>query len=370
MSTTNSTADEKKSNEVSPPPPPPAPTFEPSKTLENAASFVKSLENDENYIPPMMLKLKKLVKELRKGLGWKGVKVYLGNKNPSVREIERSFRQHMKWDFEENKPLKQSKKEENPQPPKIKDVVFGLTYLKRHFDSVEKDSWKINLDAIPEVDRSRKSSEAKKSKSMAERDVKAKREKDKRKKLKYKVHGSKKGGLPVRVEKRKHGKIVTVIQNVEGDAKKLLKELKNELGTGGSICEQPGNESKKKKRSLKDDTEIVLVQVEIQGDHLKDITSFLSKKGGLRGVDTSSSKASRALGSKDKDGKSLKKDKDVKLDSKKKLPSDMPDLSKPLDNKDVKGMKPAILKLILKARGLSIQGSKKELIKRVIDSNS
>ena len=89
---------------------------------------------------------------LRDGLGWQGVKVYLGNKNPSVREIERSFRQHMNWDFEKNKPVKRA------PPPKLNEVIFGLVYLKRHFEGVESDSWKIDLDALPQTDRRKKKS--------------------------------------------------------------------------------------------------------------------------------------------------------------------------------------------------------------------
>jgi translation initiation factor 1 (eIF-1/SUI1) len=360
--------DEKSNSSV---PPPTPPTFDPATILKNASIEMKKLESEETPdLKELVRQLTELVKTLREGLGWKGVKVYLGNKNPSVREIERSFRQHMNWDFEKNGPVKRA------PAPKVNEVVFGLTYLKRHFESVEKDSWTINLDALPQTDRGEDSADS--TASLIQRDMKAKKDKEKKKKLKYKVHGSKKGGLPVSVEKRKHRKIVTVIRNVEGDAKRLLKDLKNELGTGGSVCEQAGQGGdvgkKKSKSSLKDDMEIVLQQIEIQGDHLKAITNFLSKKGGLRGVNTSSRKASKALGSKERDGKSSKKDGDragKELDNtKKKLPKGMPDLSKPLDNKAIKGMKPAILKLVLKARGLSIQGSKKELIKRVIESNS
>ena len=360
MSSSSST-DEKSS--VSPPTPP----FDPATTLNEKAEKLKALDAETLDLKDLMKDLNELVVMLRDGLGWQGVKVYLGNKNPSVREIERSFRQHMNWDFEKNKPVKRA------PPPKLNEVIFGLVYLKRHFESVESESWKIDLDALPQTDRRKKKNSS--EDTMAQRDVKASIEKAKKKKLKYKVHGSKKGGLPVSVEKRKHRKIVTVIRNVEGDAKRLLKDLKNELGTGGSVCAQPGGgaEDKKSKSSLKDDTLLILRQVEIQGDHLKAITAFLSKKGGLRGVNTSSKMARRALGSKDKDGKSSKKDQDragKMLDSKKKVPKGMPDLSKPLDKKTIKGMKPAILKLVLKARGLSIQGSKKDLINRVIESNS
>ena len=67
------------------------------------------------------------------------------------------------------------------------------------------------------------------------------------------VHGTKKGTLPVQVEKRPMGKKVTLIQNVfNPDA--LGKELKVALGTG-STC-RPG-------------------EVQLQGDHADRVTKFL-----------------------------------------------------------------------------------------------
>lgn len=56
-------------------------------------------------------------------------------------------------------------------------------------------------------------------------------------KLPYNISKTKKGSVPIRLEKRNKGKTVTVIFNVSGDAKELLKELKHAAGCGGVIKE-------------------------------------------------------------------------------------------------------------------------------------
>ena len=53
--------------------------------------------------------------------------------------------------------------------------------------------------------------------------------------LPYTISKTKKGSLPIRLESRNKGKKVTVIFNVTGDAKELLKELKHAAGCGGVI---------------------------------------------------------------------------------------------------------------------------------------
>jgi hypothetical protein len=50
--------------------------------------------------------------------------------------------------------------------------------------------------------------------------------------MSWSVGGTKKGGWPLTVEKRKSHK-VTVIRNVRGDPGALVTELKNALGAGG-----------------------------------------------------------------------------------------------------------------------------------------
>eukprot|EP00658_Telonema_sp_P-2_P020894 TRINITY_DN18291_c0_g1_i1.p1 TRINITY_DN18291_c0_g1~~TRINITY_DN18291_c0_g1_i1.p1 ORF type:complete len:258 (+),score=77.49 TRINITY_DN18291_c0_g1_i1:104-877(+) len=71
------------------------------------------------------------------------------------------------------------------------------------------------------------------------------------------VHGSKKGGLPVSVQKRNKGKRVTVLGNVEGTGEELaglLKAMKDAIGVGGSV--QDG-------------------QIELQGEHAARMQEFL-----------------------------------------------------------------------------------------------
>lgn len=316
------------------------------------------------------------------------VRVYLGSKDPSVREVERSFRQHLKWDFEENRPVRSASKK--TRPPTLDNVIFGFRYLCRHFKRVEKENGGVVRVAVDKPDE--KCEPAKKEgavghakrreKELLKRDVTA----PEKKSLPYKVTGTKKGTIPVVLEKRKHGKTVTVIRNVHGDAKKLLVEMKHVLGTGGSVVpmrdeskspKDHARELKQQKRSKKKRGERMggeIYQVEIQGDHLKRVSAFLRKKGGFKGVRAASdsAKSRRRHGNRsntttmsdaDDAGKSVDR-------QKKKIHPDMPDLSKPLDNKTVKTMKPTVLKLVLKARGLSTQGSKKELIKRVLESNA
>jgi translation initiation factor 1 len=75
----------------------------------------------------------------------------------------------------------------------------------------------------------------------------------------YAVARTKKGGWPVRVEKRPGGKVMTVVGNVSGDAKALLKALRKVCASGGVA---------------RDDA------VEIQGDHRERIGAFLKESRG------------------------------------------------------------------------------------------
>lgn len=70
----------------------------------------------------------------------------------------------------------------------------------------------------------------------------------------FRVERTRKGGLPVFVERRAKGKVVTVVRNVSGDTEFLLKTLKKRCGAGGVIREG---------------------DVEIQGDHRASIETFL-----------------------------------------------------------------------------------------------
>jgi translation initiation factor 1 (eIF-1/SUI1) len=70
----------------------------------------------------------------------------------------------------------------------------------------------------------------------------------------YSVGRTRKGGWPVRREKRGAGKTVTLIQQVSGDTKALLKALQKQLGVGGKI-----------------DGDVI----QLQGDHVGVVEKFL-----------------------------------------------------------------------------------------------
>ena len=71
------------------------------------------------------------------------------------------------------------------------------------------------------------------------------------------VKRTKKGNAPVTVESVFGGRKVTIVSNITGDAKGLLKELKVRLGTGGELTEG---------------------RIEIQGDHATRVSAFLKEK--------------------------------------------------------------------------------------------
>lgn len=73
--------------------------------------------------------------------------------------------------------------------------------------------------------------------------------------LAFRVMRTRKGGWPLRVEKRAAGKVVTVVSNIDGEARLLLTALRKHCGSGGVA--RPG-------------------LVEIQGDHRARIEEFLN----------------------------------------------------------------------------------------------
>ena len=94
----------------------------------------------------------------------------------------------------------------------------------------------------------------------------------------WQVRGTKKGGWPVVVEKRKNHK-VTVIRNVEGDGSALVAELKGVLGAGGVARG---------------------AEVEIQGDHEARVVRFLTQSGQVKGVSSSQKPGDGTTGAKGK----------------------------------------------------------------------
>ena len=72
----------------------------------------------------------------------------------------------------------------------------------------------------------------------------------------YRIAKTRKGGLPVTVEKRARGKVVTVVRNISGDGASLLKDLKRRCGAGGVVRED---------------------SIEIQGDHREKVEAYLKE---------------------------------------------------------------------------------------------
>uniref|UniRef100_A0A7S2SVH2 UBA domain-containing protein n=1 Tax=Rhizochromulina marina TaxID=1034831 RepID=A0A7S2SVH2_9STRA len=70
----------------------------------------------------------------------------------------------------------------------------------------------------------------------------------------WRVRGTKKGDLPVGVEKRSKGKVVTVVFNVDGDSAALLRALQRRMGVGGTSTRHT---------------------VEVQGEHKEVVELFL-----------------------------------------------------------------------------------------------
>ena len=70
----------------------------------------------------------------------------------------------------------------------------------------------------------------------------------------FHIQRTRKGGMPLSLEKRPGGKVATLIGNVQGDAEALLALLKKKCGAGGVVRENA---------------------VEIQGDHRSRIEVIL-----------------------------------------------------------------------------------------------
>ena len=231
----------------------------------------------------------KLVTDTRRQMGWEEglVEVSLHNKSRPVREVERTFRK-MNWDFERNKEVPQSRSgAASGAEPKLLDLrklERALVSLERYFTS-EGDAELIAdgkrmaetvtrrakgaavaaVAAVPAAGSAESKVEgavdggdighaaaaasaaagggadaeadaaAVADAAAAKKAAKKKKKKKKKVPCNYAVHGSKSGGLPVLVEKRKHGRLVTIIQNISGEAKELLAELK---GVSGATLRQ------------------------------------------------------------------------------------------------------------------------------------
>jgi len=74
----------------------------------------------------------------------------------------------------------------------------------------------------------------------------------------FQVERTRKGGYPIFLEKRRAGKVVTIIRNVSGNTDALVAALKKRCAAGGKAYAD---------------------SVEIQGDHRTKVEAFLREKG-------------------------------------------------------------------------------------------
>lgn len=102
----------------------------------------------------------------------------------------------------------------------------------------------------------------------------------------FAVRGTKKGELPLKVEKRAKGKKVTIIPNVHGDAAKLARALMTMLGVGGTARHAEGGSW----------------AVEVQGDQTVRVTQALLDFECLQGMTKDALQALK----KDRDGQAAK----------------------------------------------------------------
>ena len=398
----------------------------------------------------------KLVTDARAALGWEEglVEVSLHNKSRPVREVERTFRK-MGWDFERNKEVPAKA---GGRTLELEKVLGALISLHRYFRSEGDAELLADGDAVEVITRRAKGasvaskvgdsggadgadgdgdgdgaaaggsgsgatpsaaaaanaallepSEAELAAAKKAKKEKKKKKKKKKIRVKYAVNGSKSGGLPVLVEKRKHGRLVTIIQNISGEAKELLKELKDVLGAGGSctptesadegadadlyeviiqVClfvracpvprcgvvriARPGPHSHPLTYSTPHAhcccccaiSLFPLFSLYLQGDHKLDVCAYLAKRGCIIGV--SQRNLAGAISAANTSGeKRLAREVVAKG-----VCSSVVDTSVTLDKKAIKKMNPKTLKAHLESRGLSTQGNKKVLATRLIENIS
>ena len=279
--------------------------------------------------------LRKLTPDTRQAYGWENTVISLANPDHGVREIERTFRK-LGWDFEAAKIVAGSK------PPDFQLFLTMIKDLARYFDQHPVLIRPKNPPPLPQALPVPATTATATSNRERERRPKAKD-------LEYWAKGSKSGGFKINKERRKRGKVVTIIQDVGGDVLLMLKELRSDLGTGGRY-DAPSK------------------SLEMQGDCVKGVLKWLVKKNCLVGV---SAKVKQAITAKEdqkkrRDGaKKAKQNAERQRQLEHQRKKNAIDIFKPLSSKELKTMKPDMLKKHLKARGLSTQGTKKELHARL-----
>jgi translation initiation factor 1 (eIF-1/SUI1) len=322
--------------------------------------------------------LRSLAASVRSTLEWSDcVRVNLRHPDIAVRKIDRAFTS-LSWNFEANVPLKKTApdaaKTARPgrrsngkrqavnasvprnSPPRITKIIDVVETLARFFKD-EYPTWLLQstegraLVRKNAETRAHSLNPAQPPEPPASVTSKARCSQGEvvsaEKRPPFLVHGSKKGGFPVTKEKRNRGKVVTIIRRVTGDQQLLLKEMKQRLGCGGKLVPTAGA------------VDADAFDVEIQGDSQDRVRRFLTARGCLKGV----SGRNRALAeqkSKQSKGEKTKGTKTAVGDGPKAVVLTM-------DVQKIKQMKPSQLKQQLKARALSTQGNKKELLKRLLE---
>ena len=186
----------------------------------------------------------------------------------------------------------------------------------------------------------------------------------------YRVRSSKKGGIPVAIEKRKCGKKVVLIAGVEGDVAALLSDLKRALGAGGVV-------------TYPDPTRRDRGTAEIQGDrHLERVKEFLVLSGCVVGLSKKAKERALRAAAATK-AKLQRKSKGVvrgggakptRVKGKGCGGAGSRKAVRPIDptvllsNRAIKEMKPPALRAELAARGVSTVGNSKALAQRLKDA--
>ena len=186
----------------------------------------------------------------------------------------------------------------------------------------------------------------------------------------YRVRASKKGGIPVAIEKRKCGKKVVLIAGVEGDVAALLSDLKRALGAGG-VATYP--DPSRRDRGT----------AEIQGErHLERVQEFLALSGCVVGLSKKAKEKAlqAALATKAKLQRKSKGvirgggAKQARAKGKGGGGAGSRKAARPIDpsallsNRAIKEMKPPALRAELAARGVSTVGNAKVLVQRLKDA--
>jgi translation initiation factor 1 (eIF-1/SUI1) len=287
--------------------------------------------------------LLKLTPEVRHNYGWEATEISLRNPDHGVREIERTFRK-LGWDFDQAKVC-------STAPPDFDLFVLMLKDLARYFDERPVNVAAARAAAASSGGSTADTASSSSSSSDASSGASGGDGRPKKKDLAYWVKGSKSGGLNVTKQRGKRGKWVTILPNVGGDVVLMLKELRQALGAGGTYNEATQS-------------------LEMQGDCIAAVEKWLVRQQCLVGV-TAKLKTNIA---KDELAKKAREDAlKAKInavrqaDLARQRRANEVDVGKPLTAKEMSGMKPDDLKRHLKARGLSTQGSKKELHARLAE---